>query len=108
MVDGRCESAHGSGALRWRLSDLEDDVEGGAGVDGSAAASGGLVANLFGGVDGGFVEAVAESAENAQDFDFAGSAKDDLEQDLAFDAQRARFGSVGRLGFEENFGREKR
>src|SRR5207248_3266972 len=77
----------------------KDDVEHGGGVGGLAIPPSRFKVDLFGGMDGGFVQTVSEAAYDANHTQLAGGLKHHLEQDLAFQPELARFVGVDRIRF---------
>ena len=80
-------------------------MNGGAGIDGPAVRLRGLETNAECRPLGRFVEAVAESAHDAQHADVAGGGEFELERHGAFDAGAARFVGVLRRGLEDDLDR---
>src|SRR5262249_58454108 len=80
----------------WKIFHLsplcggEQNMYGRAKVDGPPAALRGPEAHRLGGARRGFVETVPEAAHDAHDADLTACAELDVEQNVAFDAQRAR------------------
>ena len=72
----------------------------GAGIDGPAVRLRGLETNAECRPLGRFVEAVAESAHDAQHADVAGGGEFELERHGAFDAGAARFVGVSGVGLK--------
>src|ERR1044071_4126783 len=66
-------------------SKLKDDVDDGAGIDGRSFTAGRFEMNLPGGGRGGFIQAVTQSANHAENANFARGFEQYFEQHLAFD-----------------------
>src|SRR5437867_1297364 len=87
------------------LGERKDDVDGGTKIDRTAVALRRLEFHLLRRTGGRFVQAMPETAHDAQNSHLTRRAELDFQQHFAFELQGARFIRVSRCRLEQDFNR---